>query len=80
MKKIRVNANAIVDDNRMGLDLKSLMEKHGLSYRHLLKVQGRLQEKGWITAGRSRALEFGGRFRAKYSSGQRISGLFSKPT
>lgn len=49
MKKIRVNANAIVDDIRMGLDLKSLMEKHGLSYRNLLKVLGRLQEKGWIT-------------------------------
>ncbi len=51
MKKIRVNANAIVDDIRMGLDLKSLMEKHGLSYRNLLKVLGRLQEKGWITRG-----------------------------
>jgi hypothetical protein len=49
MKKIRVNARAIVADIREHVGLKSLMEKHGLSYRHLLKVKEMLVEKGWVT-------------------------------
>ena len=49
MKKIRVNARAIVGDIKEHVGLKSLMEKHGLSYRHLLKVKEKLVEKGWVT-------------------------------
>jgi hypothetical protein len=49
MKKIRVNARAIVGDIKEHVGLKSLMEKHGLSYRHLLKVKEMLVEKGWVT-------------------------------
>ncbi len=48
MEKIRVNARAIVDDIKERVGLKTLMEKHGLSYRHLLKVRDLLLEKGWI--------------------------------
>ena len=51
MKKIRVNARAIVCDIKEHVGLKSLMEKHGLSYRHLLKVKEMLLEKGWVTRG-----------------------------
>jgi hypothetical protein len=51
MKKIRVNARAIVGDIKEHVGLKSLMEKHGLSYRHLLKVKEMLLEKGWVTRG-----------------------------
>jgi hypothetical protein len=49
MKKIRVNARAIVGDIREHVGLKSLMEKHGLSYRHSLKVKEMLLEKGLVT-------------------------------
>lgn len=49
MKKIRVNARAIVSDIKEHVGLKALMEKHGLSYRHLLKVKEKLLEKGWVT-------------------------------
>jgi hypothetical protein len=49
MKKIRVNARAIVGDIKEHVGLKSLMEKHGLSYRHLQKVKEMLVEKGWVT-------------------------------
>ena len=51
MKKIRVNARAIVCDIKEHVGLKSLMEKHGLSYRHLLKVKEMLLDKGWVTRG-----------------------------
>jgi hypothetical protein len=51
MKKIRVNARAIVGDIKEHLGLKSLMEKHGLSYRHFLKVKEMLVEKGLVTRG-----------------------------
>jgi hypothetical protein len=51
MKKIRVNARAIVGDIKEHVGLKSLMEKHGLSYRHLQKVKEMLLEKGWVTRG-----------------------------
>ena len=51
MKKIRVNARAIVCDIKKHVGLKSLMEKHGLSYRHLLKVKEMLLDKGWVTRG-----------------------------
>ena len=51
MKKIRVNARAIVGDIKEHVGLKSLMEKHGLSYRHLLKVKEMLLERGWVTRG-----------------------------
>ena len=51
MKKIRVNARAIVGDIKEHVGLKSLMEKHGLSYRHLLKVKEMLLNKGWVTRG-----------------------------
>ncbi len=51
MKKIRVNARAIVGDIKEHVGLQSLMEKHGLSYRHLLKVKEMLLEKGWVTRG-----------------------------
>jgi hypothetical protein len=49
MKKIRVNARAIVGDIKEHVGLKSLMEKHGLSYRHLLKAKEKLLEKGLVT-------------------------------
>ena len=49
MKKITVNARAIVGDIKEHVGLKSLLEKHGLSYRHLLKVQERLLEKELVT-------------------------------
>jgi hypothetical protein len=49
MKKITVNARAIVSDIKEHVGLKALMEKHGLSYRHLLKVKEKLLEKGWVT-------------------------------
>jgi hypothetical protein len=49
MKKIRVNARAIVADIKEHVGLKSLMEKHGLSYRHFRKVKEMLVEKGLVT-------------------------------
>jgi len=49
MKKIRVNARAIVGDIKEHVGLKSLLEKHALSYRHFLKVKGMLLEKGLVT-------------------------------
>ena len=48
MEKIRVNARAIVGDIKERVELKVLMEKYGLSCRHLLKARDLLLEKGWI--------------------------------
>jgi hypothetical protein len=49
MKKIRVNARAIVDDIKACASLISLMEKHGLSYGSLVKTRDILLEKGLVT-------------------------------
>ncbi|MGO9570283.1 MAG: hypothetical protein ACLP5H_22360 [Desulfomonilaceae bacterium] len=49
MKKIRINAREIVRDIKERVDLNILMEKHGLSYRHLLKANEVLLERGWVT-------------------------------
>lgn len=48
MEKIKVNARAIVGDIKERMGLNTLMEKHGLSYRHFLKVRDLLLEKGWV--------------------------------
>ena len=80
MKKIRVNARAIVGDIKEHVGLKSLMEKHGMSYRHLLKVKEVLGEKGWVTRGELDYLNPADAVRGNNRSGQRLSGLLPKPT
>jgi hypothetical protein len=49
MKKIQINAAAIVRDVRQRMDLKALMEKHDLSYPNLLKVKNILLERGLVS-------------------------------
>jgi hypothetical protein len=45
MKKIRVNAAAIVGDLRQRMGLKAILEKHGISYANMLKVRKLLVER-----------------------------------
>jgi hypothetical protein len=47
MGKIRVNAAVLVRDVRRRVGLKTLLEKHGLSYPNMLKVKKLLVERGY---------------------------------
>jgi len=49
MKTIRVNGAAVVRDIRQHTGLKTIMEKHSLSYPNLLKVRSLLVERGHLT-------------------------------
>jgi hypothetical protein len=49
MKKIRINAAALVRDIKQRTGLKNLMEKHDLSYPNLLKVRSILVKRSYVT-------------------------------
>lgn len=48
MKKIRINAAALIRDIKQRTGVKTLMEKHDLSYPNLLKVKNLLVKRSYV--------------------------------